>query len=113
MGFQCRSTGGTSDGLSFQLCVDAASFGMDVKVSLTNWTPAHRAGTQADWVMKLYRRQSNGTVLLAGTRTGYVSADSPSHRIFTNVKRGELELSLVFTNLEDNRYNSYLTGIWH
>lgn len=72
---------------SFTLC--AASSGSNVNVTFKEWTPSHIGASNSNWTMRLYR-WVNGEWKLGGTRTGYVSKDSPSNRTFTDVLGGRI-----------------------
>lgn len=79
------------------------SNGSDVDVSFTVWTPSHM-DVRTDWDMYLFRKVG-GNWVLGGTRSGYVSKDSPSHRTFTDVKKGEIKVEVrpknsFFYNME-------------
>ncbi|MFD2133755.1 hypothetical protein ACFSKI_21300 [Pseudogracilibacillus auburnensis] len=66
--------------------------------------------TYATWTMYLQRRV-NGTWTTIGTRTGYVSSSSPSHRTFTNVrKQGPMR---VMTMINSSAYHDSAQLIDH
>lgn len=65
-----------------------SSRGSDVEVTFKVWTQAH-LNVRTEWDMSLYRKVG-GEWVLGGTRSGYVSNDSPSNRTFTNVRSGEI-----------------------
>src|SRR5699024_2153660 len=69
-----------------------------------------RYWTYGEWTMMLQRRGANGWNTI-GTRTGYVSEDSPSHRTFTNVKKqGAIR---VVTMIKESAYHRAITLIDH
>lgn len=66
--------------------------------------------TYGEWTMYLQRR-TGGTWQTIGSRTGYVSSSSPSHRTFTNVKKeGPMR---VFTIISESAYHSRVELIDH
>mgnify|MGYP001178157937 CR=1 FL=1 len=80
--------------------VYARAAGSDVHVSMyyveRDYSYEPRPGdVRHDWQMQLQRQQSNKTWSTIGTRTGYLTFDSPSHRTFTSVKGTSYPLRLV------------------
>lgn len=79
-------------------------------------TPCTHDYCQLDWTMRLQRlvwnHDGSKRWKTIGTRTGYVSSQSPSHRTFTNVKKmnAQLRLQVTFHNASGTKvfYSPYI-----
>lgn len=98
----CYRSGVYANGQETFLCwdvtVQARSTGSNVAVSMVvaranNWSNSWN--WRHDWTMQLQRQNSKKLWDTIGTRTGYLTGNSPSHRTFTNVKKTSYPLRLV------------------
>lgn len=69
-----------------------------VNVSLTNAPHPYGLRQKWDWTMSL-QRYTNGAWTTIGTKTGYVTSSSPSHRSFSNiaVKGAKMRVKVTYT----------------
>ncbi|AFS77124.1 hypothetical protein Curi_c00420 [Gottschalkia acidurici 9a] len=78
--------------IRYDLC--GYSSGTDVEIRFELSTASHISIGRQDWIMYLDRKQSDGSWLQAGSRTGWISSSSPSDRVFTNVRSGKLRATV-------------------
>lgn len=73
--------------------------GSDVDVSMEVFNSVVSFEPYYDWVMELQRKDSSGKWQTIGSRSGYITESSPSHRTFTNIAHNSSAALKIYVKL--------------
>lgn len=98
----------------FRLCVTPSGSSVSVDLTSSSYcTGTNKSGDKKIYWDMLLQRYNSSTKAwnTIGSRTGYVSKSSPSHRTFTNIKKQNAALRIWVRIKEvDGSYKGYLTS---